>query len=97
MSGIKKHIRRSIARPKKTSKEYFLWCDESDSKGKYYSNFYGGVLVSSIHLKEVHGRLLKICNKLHLKDEIKWHKVSSHYVGKYQSLMDVFFNLLKRR
>lgn len=91
----KKRIRRSVARPKKTSKEYFLWCDESDLKGKYYSNFYGGVLVSSVHLKEVHTRLLHICNKLRLKDEIKWHKVSSHYVGKYQSLMDVFFTLLK--
>lgn len=28
-------------------KEYIIFCDESDVAGKYYSNFYGGVLVGS--------------------------------------------------
>jgi hypothetical protein len=28
-------------------KEYIIFCDESDASGKYYSNFYGGVLVGS--------------------------------------------------
>ena len=26
-----------------TEKEYIIFCDESDKRGKYYSNFYGGV------------------------------------------------------
>lgn len=95
MGDTNKHIRRSVTRVKKDRKEYFIWCDESDSKGRYYSNFYGGVLVSSLHLKEVHSRLLAACNELHLKDEIKWHKVSSHYLAKYQSIMDVLFELVK--
>jgi hypothetical protein len=28
-----------------TEKEYIIFCDESDRFGKYYSNFYGGVIV----------------------------------------------------
>lgn len=29
------------------AKEYSIWCDESIKKGKYFSNFYGGVLIES--------------------------------------------------
>ena len=28
-------------------REYMIYCDESLSKGTYYSHFYGGVLVGS--------------------------------------------------
>jgi hypothetical protein len=90
-----KHIRRVSPKPRHNQQEYFLWCDESDRIGKFYSNFYGGVLVSSKHLKEVHHKLLLACNSLNFKDEIKWHKVSDHYLEKYKAVMDVFFNLLK--
>lgn len=90
-----RHIRRSAPRGRKSIKEYFLWCDESDHKGKYFSNFYGGVLVDSQHLHEVHKKLLEICHELHFKDEIKWHKVSAHYLDKYKKVIDVFFKLIK--
>ena len=26
---------------------YYIWFDESDKEGAYYSNFYGGILVDS--------------------------------------------------
>lgn len=29
------------------NKTYIIYCDESVSKGPYYSNFYGGALVDS--------------------------------------------------
>jgi hypothetical protein len=89
------HTRKATIRLKKNSKEYFIWCDESDSKGKYCSNFYGGVLVRSEHLREVQASLQQICKKLHLFDEIKWHKVSQHYVEKYMNLMDTFFKFIE--
>lgn len=41
------------------SKEYFIWCDESVKKGKFFSNFYGGVLIQSKHLQEVTKNLMK--------------------------------------
>ena len=95
-AAVSKHTRRVAPRPKKDRKEYFLWCDESDSKGKFFSNFYGGALVSSEHLAEVHGKLLTICKKVHFKDEIKWHKVSTHYLEKYKKVMDMFFQLVNQ-
>ncbi|HEX5154159.1 MAG TPA: DUF3800 domain-containing protein [Parafilimonas sp.] len=92
---LSKHIRRITPRPKKNSKEYFIWCDESDQSGKFFSNFYGGVLVKSENLHEVMHDLQKVCRRLHLYDEIKWQKISDHYVVKYTALMDAFFNLIK--
>jgi hypothetical protein len=29
------------------NKEYILYCDESEKRGRLYSNFYGGVMVGS--------------------------------------------------
>ncbi len=96
MPSDKKHTRRISPKPRKHQKEYFLWCDESDRKGKYFSNFYGGVLVRSEHLQEVHKKLLATCKKLNLNDEIKWHKVSGHYLDKYKKIMDVFLGLVEQ-
>ena len=90
-----KHVRRTTPRPKKNSEEYFIWCDESDQSGKFFSNFYGGVLVKSEDLHEVMYTLQKVCRRLHLRDEIKWQKISDHYVIKYIALMDAFFDLVK--
>ncbi|HEV7330433.1 MAG TPA: DUF3800 domain-containing protein [Flavisolibacter sp.] len=94
MAKTKQHVRKAALRPKKNSREYFIWCDESDSKGKFCSNFYGGVLVKSTDLAEVQATLRQACRKLHFFDEIKWHKVSQHYVEKYKKAMDVFFQLV---
>jgi hypothetical protein len=52
------------------------------------------VLVKSEHLHEVQTHLQRVCRKLHFFDEIKWHKVSWHYVEKYKSVMDAFFRLI---
>lgn len=51
--------------------EYFIWCDESVKKGKHYSNFYGGVLVSSTHVKRVTETINKVCAKQNLRHELK--------------------------
>ena len=95
MATSKPHMRKATIRPRKAAgQEYFIWCDESNIKGKYCSNFYGGVLVKSTHLREVLATLQQVCRKLHLFDEIKWHKVSQCYAGKYQQAMDAFFQLV---
>lgn len=75
--------------------EYFIWCDESVKKGKYYSNFYGGVLVKAKDSKHVNDSLQQVCDKLFLKDELKWVKVSTAYLEKYKTLTDEFFRLMK--
>jgi hypothetical protein len=94
MATSRPHIRKATIRPRKAAQEYFIWCDESNTRGKLCSNFYGGVLVKSTHLREVLATLQQVCRKLHLFDEIKWHKVSPCYAGKYKQAMDAFFQLV---
>ncbi len=72
-------------------KEYILFCDESDRKGKYYSNFYGGVLVGSSQYQRVTDRLNDKKAELNLYQEVKWEKVSQPYLEKYENLIRVFF------
>jgi hypothetical protein len=94
MATNRPHIRKATIRPRKAAQEYFIWCDESNTRGKYCSNFYGGVLVKSSDLRQVLATLQQVCRKLHFFDEIKWHKVSQHYADKYKKAMDAFFQLV---
>lgn len=72
-------------------KEYIIFCDESDVSGKYYSNFYGGVLVGTSQYQRIMNRLDALKVDLNLYGEVKWEKVSQNYLVKYQSLMECFF------
>jgi hypothetical protein len=94
MPSSNSNNRRTIIRKRKHSKEFVIWCDESDIKGKYCSNFYGGVLVKSDDLKEVQNRLKAMCNKHRFFHEIKWQRVTEHYLDKYMAIMDEFFTLV---
>jgi len=76
--------------------EYLIWCDESDSKGKLYSNFYGGVLVKSKDYEYVQAKLLVAKKENNFFDEIKWQKVTTNYLEKYIKVMDIFFDLIKQ-
>lgn len=73
-------------------KEYLIFCDESDVSGKFYSNFYGGVLVGSSQYDRITARLNAEKQRLHLFGEVKWAKVSANYVEKYQALVRTFFS-----
>jgi len=57
------------------SKEYIIYCDESADKGKFYSNFYGGVIVSSKDVEYVNKVLSDKALELGFKGEVKWQKV----------------------
>jgi hypothetical protein len=76
--------------------EYIIYCDESESKGQYCSNFYGGVLARSKDLSHVTDRLQRRKTELNLFGEVKWQKVSQAYLQKYNDLMDTFFDLVRR-
>jgi len=76
--------------------EYIIYCDESIGKGKYYSNFYGGVLVCSKDFEHT----VKILNdkkiELNLFNEIKWNKVTENYLEKYKEIITRYFELTKQ-
>jgi hypothetical protein len=75
---------------------YYIWLDESDKEGKYYSNFYGGILIDSDVVEEVLLLSRKELEKVGLKDEeIKWQKVNNYTFEKYKDIVDFIFRLLK--
>jgi len=78
------------------SKEYVIYCDESESEGQYYSNFYGGAVVSAADLPSVVDALTQKKHELNLHKEVKWSKLTDQYLGKYINLVDCFFDLVQQ-
>jgi len=76
------------------TKELIIYCDESETRGCYFSNFYGGALVRSIDIDNIKVELEQIKSALNFHGEVKWSKVTANYADKYISLMEVFFNLI---
>ena len=75
-------------------RELVIYTDESDKDGKYFSNFYGGVLVRSTDLAPAIEQLERAKARLHFHGEVKWQKVTENYLDKYQDLMGEFFDLV---
>lgn len=78
----------------RVAKEYILYCDESDGKGKYFSNFYGGVILSSDKYEKINKQLLAVKKEQNLLSEVKWQKVTANYLDKYITLIDKFFEFI---
>jgi hypothetical protein len=53
----------------KAEREYIFFCDESDRKGLFFSNFYGGVRVGASELTAVNAALLARKQALGLTSE----------------------------
>jgi hypothetical protein len=76
------------------AREYIIYCDESESRGRHFSNFYGGALVTSEHIDSVRAALAAKKVELNLFGEIKWSKITVNYHKKYIDPMDFFFDLI---
>lgn len=74
--------------------EYLIYSDESVSKGDYFSNFYGGALVTSQDHTDVQKCLAVRKAELNFGSEVKWQKITEAYESKYIALMDTFFDLV---
>lgn len=74
--------------------EYTIYCDESESKGTFYSNFYGGAAVNSKDIPRIDEELNSLKTTLLLNSEVKWSKVTKHYLDKYITLVDRFFDFI---
>ena len=74
---------------------YYIWTDESDTTGKFYANFYGGILIDSKHYEEVQERLSAVVKTVGLEnEEIKWQKVNEYTEERYKKIIDELFTLL---
>ncbi len=72
-------------------REYIIFCDESDRTGRFFSNFYGGVIVGSSQVEKVSQRLEQRKQELNLHREVKWSKVTEAYLAKYQAFVNAIF------
>lgn len=77
--------------------ELIIYCDESIQRGRFFSNFYGGVLVSSLNQEIVNKVLNEKKKVLNLNNEIKWQRVTGNYLAKYIELIDCFFDFVKAK
>jgi hypothetical protein len=58
---------------------------------KYYSNFYGGLIVGASQYMRATIKMEGEKKKLGISDEIKWEKVDQVKLAKYQRLIESFF------
>lgn len=77
------------------SKEYIIYCDESEERGRHYSNFYGGALIRSDHIDDVRNAISHKKEELNLGKEVKWNKITYAYKEKYKELIDFYFDYVK--
>jgi hypothetical protein len=75
--------------------DYIIYSDESLSKGKFYSNFYGGALIRSGDREAIEQRLVSKKKELNLEGELKWTKVTENYLNKYMQFIDAYFEFIK--
>jgi len=77
-------------------KEFILYCDEGEKKGKKFSNFYGGLLVHSGKIEEINSRLNEAKKKLFVNDgELKGTKITDNYADKYSDFLKEVFTMMR--
>lgn len=74
---------------------YYIWFDESDKEGTFYSNFYGGILVDSKDYEKVINMSNIFIKELGIENEIKWQRVNEFSYEKYKKVVDYIFDLLE--
>lgn len=72
-----------------------LFCDESSKKGPHYSNFYGGVVVSSNDRESIEKCLSEKKEELNLFKELKWVRITENYAEKYIDFIRFYFSFIE--
>lgn len=77
-------------------KGFYIFCDESLKKGKYYLNFYGGVLIDKSEFEKVKNAITSKVQDLQIENsELKWGNVNTYKLQQYKEIIDVFFEFVK--
>lgn len=75
-------------------RHYVLFCDESSKRGKYYSYFYGGVVLSASDQQPIEEALRSCKEELNLFKELKWTKITEAYADKYIEFIRKYFEFV---
>lgn len=76
-------------------RHYTIYCDESAKKGKYFSNFYGGVILKSEDRQAIETLLRDKQAELNIFGEMKWTKITKNYEDKYIEFMNTYFDFIR--
>ncbi|MBG6163236.1 hypothetical protein IWQ54_002899 [Labrenzia sp. EL_195] len=77
-----------------SKRHYIIYTDESDKRGKYYSNFFGGVILRSSDQQEINFRLNEKKFDLGLNHEAKWQFVDRSNVDRYIDFVKLYFEFI---
>jgi len=76
------------------AREYIMYCDESDDKGRFYSNFYGGALLLANDRQMIESALTEAKGALAKNSEFKWTSIGSHNEAQYITFVEALFQLI---
>jgi len=72
-------------------KHYIIYADESDKRGRYFSNFFGGVLLEAAERERISAELDAKKAELGLNHELKWQNVDASCVDRYIEFIKTYF------
>jgi hypothetical protein len=72
--------------------QYIIYCDESDDKGTFYSNFYGGALVKASDRENIEAELRATMGGIN--GEAKWTKITQLHEDGYTEFADKFLDMV---
>jgi Protein of unknown function (DUF3800) len=73
--------------------EYIIYCDESEDKGPFCSNFYGGALIKASDRQRIEADLLAA--REGINGEAKWTKITEQDEGRYIAFALKFLELVE--
>lgn len=73
-------------------KHYVIYADESDKRGRYFSNFFGGVLLAAADQTAINRELDAKKLELGLTHELKWQNVDQSCVDRYIEFIKIYFS-----
>jgi len=79
------------------AREIIIYTDESEQRGRHFSNFYDAALVWSHHMPKVSQDLTSAIAQLGLTGEVKWTSVTPSVLERYEAFADRVFDLVKAR
>lgn len=75
-------------------RNYIIYADESDKTGKFYSNFFGGVLLKASDQQVMNELLNDKKADLGIRNEIKWQYVDASRVDRYIEFIQFYFEFI---
>jgi len=74
-----------------SDKHYIIYADESNKKGRNFSNFFGGVLLAASERDQISKELDAKKKELGLLHEVKWQYVDLSCVSRYIKFIKYYF------